>query len=695
MSDEDLMDLWQHNKALIATGAATLAGVATFAYLFSGTRQTPVPRPSIDLNDQSVIIDGKPYHRASKLSKPPDFFQRKFPIPNVKIVSDVLELGKKASDNGHCLGSRGGKGTPYEWLLYQQVIDQVKQFGAGLIHKGSKPKNTTFIGIFATNRPQWTIADYGSHYYSMVPVPLYDTLGKDACQYIIKQCEIEVVVVDTEDRVRMLAQMKKSLPTLKRIIMIEDLSGEIKKQVEELSIEILRFTDVLEIGRSHPQPLSPPKPDDIYSIIYTSGTTGDPKGVVLTHYGFLAMVQSMLLQSKPTFEGHCDDVYLSYLPLAHNFDRACHILMFMCGGQIGYYSRDIRLLTDDLMTLRPTLFATVPRVLNRLYDTVYAEANKSRLKSTVLNWAVSSKQREIERFVYRKDSIWDKLIFHKVQEKLGGRIRMVLTGSAPLSPQVLTFLRCALGCVVVEGYGQTETGAGISMSLPGDPSAGSVGPPLPGSHIKLIDVPEMDYLVRDNIGEICCKADFLMKGYYKEPAKTAEALDADGWLHTGDVGTWLPNGTLKIVDRKKNIFKLSQGEYIAAEKIEQVYQSSPFVSQVFVDGDSLKPVLMAVIVPDQIFLETWCKLNADQNLPSSLTDFCKLNKAKDTVLADLLNQGKKAGLKGFEQVKDIYLEKDPFTVDNKLLTPTFKNRRPELRKKYKRVLSDLYSRNGF
>uniref|UniRef100_A0A2C9KQK4 long-chain-fatty-acid--CoA ligase n=1 Tax=Biomphalaria glabrata TaxID=6526 RepID=A0A2C9KQK4_BIOGL len=336
----------------------------------------------------------------------------------------------------------------------------------------------------------------------------------------------------------------------------------------------------------------------------------------------------------PTFEGHYDDVYLSYLPLAHNFDRACHILMFMCGGQIGYYSRDIRLLTDDLMTLRPTLFATVPRVLNRLYDTVYAEANKSRLKSALLNWAVSSKQREIERFVYRKDSIWDKLIFHKVQEKLGGRIRMVLTGSAPLSPQVLTFLRCALGCVV-------------------------------RTHV-------CDCLVF-----ICCKADFLMKGYYKEPAKTAEALDADGWLHTGDVGTWLPNGTLKIVDRKKNIFKLSQGEYIAAEKIEQVYQSSPFVSQVFVDGDSLKVCRC---------LQTISQLHI---LGAGLV------KAKDTVLADLLNQGKKAGLKGFEQVKDIYLEKDPFTVDNKLLTPTFKNRRPELRKKYKRVLSDLYSRNGF
>ncbi|KAH9495262.1 Long-chain-fatty-acid--CoA ligase 1, partial [Bulinus truncatus] len=588
MSEEDFAEIWQNNRALLATGAATLAGVATFAYLLSGTRHPQVPRPAIDLNDQSVVIDGKTEHRASKLSSPPDYFQREWSVSNLRVVSDVLEIGKIASGNGPCLGSRTGPNKTYDWLTYQQVLDQATQFGAGLIVKGSKPQNNTFIGIYATNRPEWTIADYGSHLYSMVPVPLYDTLGLDACKFIINQCEIEVIIVDNEARVKTLVSLKPSLPTLKRIVMIEPLSETLKEEVAKAGIEIFTFTDILKFGQSNPQPSSRPNPEDIFSIIYTSGTTGDPKGVVLTHFGFLSMVQSMLLQSQPTFVCQTDDVYLSYLPLAHNFDRGCHILMLLHGGRIGYYSRDVRLLTEDLMELRPTLFATVPRVLNRLYDTVYAQVKNSRIKSTMLRWALESKQKEVERYIYRKDSIWDKLIFNKVQNKLGGRIRMVLTGSAPLSAEVLRFLRCALGCVVLEGYGQTETGAGISMSLPGDPSAGSVGPPLPGSHIKLIDVPEMDYYVKDNIGEICAKADFIMKGYYKEPEKTAEALDEDGWLHTGDVGTWLPNGTLKIVDRKKNIFKLSQGEYIATEKIENVYQSSPFVAQVFVDGDSMK-----------------------------------------------------------------------------------------------------------
>ncbi|KAH9489211.1 Long-chain-fatty-acid--CoA ligase 1 [Bulinus truncatus] len=674
MSEEDFAEIWQNNRALIATGAATLAGVATFAYLLSGTKHPQVHRPAIDLKDQSVVIDGKPEHRASKLSSPPDYFQRECSVSNLRVVSDVLEIGKIASGNGLCLGSRTGPNKTYEWMTYQQVLDQATQFGAGLIVKGSKPQNNTFIGIYATNRPEWTIADYGSHLYSMVPVPLYDTLGLDACKFIINQCEIEVIIVDNEARVKTLVSLKPNLPTLKRIVMIEPLSEMLKEEVAKAGIEIFTFTDILKFGQSNPQPSSRPNPEDIFSIIYTSGTTGDPKGVVLTHFGFLSMVQSMLLQSQPTFVCQTDDVYLSYLPLAHNFDRGCHILMLLHGGRIGYYSRDVRLLTEDLMELRPTLFATVPRVLNRLYDTVYAQVKNSRIKSTMLRWALESKQKEVERYIYRKDSIWDKLIFNKVQNKLGGKIRMVLTGSAPLSAEVLRFLRCALGCVVLEGYGQTETGAGISMSLPGDPSAGSVGPPLPGSHIKLIDVPEMDYYVKDNIGEICAKADFIMKGYYKEPEKTAEALDEDGWLHTGDVGTWLP------------------GEYIATEKIENVYQSSPFVAQVFVDGDSMKPVLMAVIVPDQLYLENWTKQNKE--FPSGIQEFCQTQGAKEVVLKDIIEKGKNSGLKGFEQVKDIYLEWNMFTVENDLLTPTLKNRRPALRKKYKSIIADLYKQNG-
>ncbi|XP_059142723.1 long-chain-fatty-acid--CoA ligase 5-like [Physella acuta] len=688
----DLLGTDQNCRNLLAAGAATLAGVAAVAYLLSNQNRTTPVKPPIDLNNQSVAIDGKPEHRASRLCKSPDYFQRDTPVKDCHVVFDVLERGKRVSNNGPCLGARTGPNREYEWMTYQQVIDRVLQFGSGLVHTGSRPSGETFVGIFATNRPEWTIADYASQAFSMVPVPLYDTLGLDACKFIINQCAMEVVVVDTEARVKSLITLKPDLPSLKRVIMIEAMTDQLKDAVEKAGLDFFSFNKMLELGKAYLKDPIVAKPEDVYSIIYTSGTTGDPKGVVLTNYGFLAMVQSMLLQSQPTFHAYPEDVHLSYLPLAHNFDRAVHVMMLMHGARVGYYSRDVRLLTDDLMALKPTLFATVPRLLNRMYDTVYAGVKNSKIKSTLLKWALEGKQKEVDRMIYRRDSIWDKIIFSKIQEKLGGRVRFVITGSAPLSTDVMKFLRCSLGCVVVEGYGQTESGAGLTMSLPGDPSIGSVGPPLPGAHIKLVDIPEMDYYVKDNIGEIWAKADFLFKGYYKEPEKTAEALDEDGWLHTGDVGRWLPNGTLKIVDRKKNIFKLSQGEYIATEKIESVYTASPFVAQAFVEGDSFKTVLMAVIVPDQLYIEKWVQNNPQ--FPANLEEFCKHPQAKDIVLGDMIEYGKKSGLKGFEQVKDIYLEWNMFTVENDLLTPTLKNRRPVLRKKYKATVEGLYAKHG-
>ncbi|KAH9495263.1 Long-chain-fatty-acid--CoA ligase 5 [Bulinus truncatus] len=688
----DLVHSWHRYKTVIAAGATAFAGVAALAYYLLKPRHRPVPRISIDFNDQSVVIDGKPEHRASRLSTPPDYFHFDSPVHDCTVVSDVLFRGKKLSNNGPCLGARTGKDRAYEWMTYQQVIDQVREFGSGLIYKGIKPQNNTFIGIYATNRPEWTIADYGSHLYSMVPVPLYDTLGLDACKFIINQCEMQLIVVDSEVRVKNLMSLKQELTSLTTIVMIETVTEELKKSVEEMGLELLSFKELLALGRKRIYPVQRPKPDDLFSIIYTSGTTGEPKGVMVTHAGFITMVHSIALQLKPTFEPQPGERYLSYLPLAHNFDRTAHIYLLMYGGQIGYYSRDVRLLTDDLMTLRPTLFATVPRVLNRVYDAIMTEVKSSFIKSTLLRWALASKQKEIDKFIYRRDSFWDKLVLNKIQNKLGGRIRFVVTGSAPLSTEVLRFIRCALSCVVVEAYGQTESSAGLTVTLPADPSAGSVGAPLPGCHIKLVDIPEMNYYVKDNVGEICGKAAFVMKGYYKELVKTAEALDEDGWLHTGDVGTWLPNGTLKIVDRKKNIFKLSQGEYIATEKIENVYQGSSFVAQAFVDGDSLKPCLMAVIVPDQLFLDKWTQIN--KQFPSDLKQFCQMREAKELVLKDILEQGRKADLKGFEQVKDIYLEWNPFTVDNDLLTPTFKNRRPSLRKKYQPIIAELYRKNG-
>ena len=251
------------------------------------------------------------------------------------------------------------------------------------------------------------------------------------------------------------------------------------------------------------------------------------------------------------------------------------------------------------------------------------------------------------RGIVRNDGFYD-FAFKQIRESLGGKVRFMITGSAPISPEVLHFLRVCSGCHVLEGYGATETGGASGVQIPGETTVGNVGPPFLCTMYKLVDVPEMNLVAeRDNRGEICIYGTNIFKGYFKDEERTKEALDADGWYHTGDIGSWDTNGTLKIVDRVKNIFKLQQGEYIAPEKIENIYVRSKYVAQVFVYGNSYKSHLIAIVVPEQTVLFEWAKENG---LEEDMASLCKNEDLKKLILKDLNQQGKVGGLKGFEQV---------------------------------------------
>ena len=321
--------------------------------------------------------------------------------------------------------------------------------------------------------------------------------------------------------------------------------------------------------------------------------------------------------------------------------------------------------------------------MNRIYGKVMGEINKGGIKKMLFDKGYAKKKALLQQGVITKSTFWDKLVFKKLQALFGGRVWFMSVGSAPVSAEVLEFFRICFGAVIVEGYGQTECAAASNLAL--GPVGGNVGHPLPCNMIKLVDVPDSDYKVSEGKGEVCIKGPNLMVEYYKQPEKTKETIDEDGWLHTGDVGMWLEDGSLKIVDRTKHIFKLSQGEYIAPEKIENIYVMCPRVAQCFVDGSSLQNFVVGIVVPEPTLAEEWAKKNKVEvaDLPNN-QDFI------NSLLEDMKAVGKTQKLNSLEQVKSIFVTSEMFSVENELLTPTMKNKRPALRKRFEAEIAKMY-----
>ncbi|KAF7654848.1 hypothetical protein LDENG_00064180 [Lucifuga dentata] len=659
-----------------------VVAAATLFYL--NTRPSPLRSP-FDLNCQTLGI--KAGARKSALLEDNNNLMSYF-YDDAKTIYEVFQRGMKVSGNGPCLGYRK-KGRPYQWLRYKQVADRAKHLGSGLLAKDLKPNPDTFIGIFAQNRPEWIISELACYTYSMVAVPLYDTLGPEALVFIINQAEISTVVCDNQNKAEMLLQNREKGQTsvLQTIVIMDPFNSELVERGSKCGVEILSMEDMEALGENNLQTPVPPKPEDLSIICFTSGTTGNPKGAMLTHENVVSDAAGVIKSFETSVVPNTGDVSISFLPLAHMFERVVQTVMYGAGARVGFFQDDIRLLPDDMKALQPTIFPVVPRLLTRVYDKVQSGA-KTPFKKWLLNFAVDRKYAEVREGIIRNNSIWDKLIFHKVQESLGGRVRVMVTGAAPISPSVLNFLRASLGCQIFEAYGQTECTAACTLTVPGDATSGHVGVPLPCNFVKLADVEEMNYFASNGEGEVCIKGRNVFKGYLKDPEKTAEALDEDGWLHTGDVGKWLPSGVLKIIDRKKNIFKLAQGEYIAPEKIENVYVRSGPVAQVFVHGDSLQSSLVAIVVPDPEELPNFAKT---LGLQGSIEELCKNMEIKKAILSDMTKLGKEAGLKSFEQVKDVHLHPEQFTIENGLLTPTLKAKRAELKALFQPQIDKLYA----
>ncbi|CAJ0580921.1 unnamed protein product, partial [Mesorhabditis spiculigera] len=608
--------------------------------------------------------------------------------PEVKTLYDVFLRGIDKSENGDCLGRRNGE-DPYDWVSYSDVFRQSRDIGAALITRlGLKPGNTTNVGVYARNSPEWFVTALGCIQHSLVVVPLYDTLGAEAADYIIQQADIEVIFVDNLDKVKKLGGTSDKIPTLKHVIVIDNISPD--DLPKDTGFEIHTFAEVLNYGQQNPQKMHLPTKEDTYIICYTSGTTGTPKGVVLSHKNVVANLAAFELLVANFLDQKIGkgDTIISYLPLSHMFEQMCHWSMIQAGARIGYFRGNILGLNQDLQALRPTVFPVVPRLLNRFYDAIQGQLRKAGpVQRAVFNFAYARKLAMLKKGICTTETVWDTLVFKKIQDQMGGQVRLMATGSAPISAEVLETCRVALGATIFEGYGQTECTALATNTWPGEFEGGHTGGPAPCTLIKLEDVPELNYFAAERKGEILIKGPHVTSGYYKEPEKTAEIIDADGFLHTGDIGYLQPNGTLKIIDRKKHIFKLAQGEYVAPEKIENIYTRAPSVQQVFVDGDSLERYLIAVVVPETKPLVEW------DGKKRSIQEICKDPKAAEYVLQELVRIGKENKLNSIEQVKHVILEADPFSVENGLLTPTLKAKRPQLRLKYFDTMKEIYKNN--
>ncbi|KAM9394012.1 long-chain-fatty-acid--CoA ligase 1 [Pholidichthys leucotaenia] len=681
LSSFSLPSLSLSPSSLLGLGA--LASVTAYWLV---TRPRPM-RPPVDLNAQSVAVNADPSCRRSAILK--DDCLLDFYYEDTRTVYDMFQRGLKITGDGPCLGYRK-PGQPYEWISYTEVAERAQVLGSGLLAKGCQPNPQQFVGIYAQNKPEWSISELACYMYSMAVVPLYDTLGLEAMVHILNLAAISLVICDREEKAAALLENKESgaTPKLSCLVLFGDFGPAFVERAKSCEVEVLKLEQLMDLGRQNLKDPVPPQPQDLAVVCFTSGTTGKPKGAMITHGNIASNTSSVIKILEGSFEIKQDDVSISYLPLAHMFERMIQVSMFCFGARVGFYQGDISLLMDDIKTLKPTFFPVVPRLLNRIYDKILGSVT-SPFRRALLNYAVKRKQVEMSSGIIRNNSLWDKLMFNRIQASLGGNLRFALTASAPISPTVLSFLRATLGCLIFEGYGQTECTAGCTFSLPGDCSTGHVGAPLPCAMVKLVDIPEMNYYAKNGEGEICVRGPSVFRGYLRDPERTAEALDSDGWLHSGDVGQWLPNGTLRVIDRKKHIFKLSQGEYIAPEKIENVYMRSVPVLQVFVHGDSLQSYLIGIVVPDQEVLVNWAK---DRGFEGSFEELCQNPDVKNAVLEDMRTVGKEAGLKSFEQVKDLHVHPEMFTVANGLLTPTLKSRRTDIRRVFQEQIASMYKK---
>lgn len=517
--------------------------------------------------------------------------------------------------------------------------------------------------------------------------------------------EAEMIICSLEHVPALLALAPKT-PKLRTLVSMDDLdAGELpghskesllKNWAAEKNVQILSFKDLEALGTQYPRAHNIPSPDDVWTINYTSGTTGNPKGVVLTHS---CVPAAAFGTGAASGSKGANDLIYSCLPLAHCYQRAIDNGAFFAGSAVGYFHGDILGLVEDMQLLKPTVLASVPRILSRFAAAIRAATiHASGVPGAISRTAYAAKKAKLESGGDNRHILWDRVWSSKIRKIFGGNLRIISSGSAPISSDDYIFLSCALGINIVNGYGLTETNAAACSSVPLDCTVGHCGPPMVFSEFKLRSVPSMDYTAEDKPfprGELLIRSPMNFREYLKEPVKTAEAIDKDGWFYTGDIFQVDDLGRFGMIDRVKNFFKLAQGEYVAPEKIENVLLGSGIVSQIFVHGNSEESFLVAIggVNPEEFCPFASKILGRDVPLTDreAIQAACNEKAVKDAYLKICDHNSTKAKLIGFEKIKRVYLTVEPFTVENDLVTPTLKVKRSQAAKFYKKQIDEMYA----
>ncbi|KAK6583680.1 hypothetical protein PZA11_003410 [Diplocarpon coronariae] len=638
--------------------------------------------------------------------------------PSAGTAHEMFEASVKRRPNARCLGHRPydpvkkTHAEKFEWITYAETAVRRKNFGAGVVelHKLAGVAEEKYgVGLWCQNRPEWQISDLGCQSQSLFTVSIYETLGPETTEYIINHAALQCVITSLP-HIPTLLKLAPRIPSLKIIICLDPLdAGEqpgnskaalLNALASDVGISIHYIGDVEARGAKSGLPMRAPRPDDIITINYTSGTTGNPKGVVLTH----ANAAAATAIARVTSDTVSSDVLISYLPLAHIYQRVAEHGALSAGAAIGYFRGDILGLVEDMKILRPTGFNSVPRLYNRFGSALRAATlDAPGLRGAMGRHVIATKLASMKLppgQATNKHFFWDRVFTPKVAANFGfQRCRGMVSGSAPIDPTLQQFLRAAFGNDFIQGYGLTESYAVGLAQLEGDFSAGNCGAFAVGMEGCLQSVPDMDYLVTDTPnprGELLLRGNARFREYFKNEAETAKAILDDGWFRTGDIAEIDSMGRVKIVDRVKNVLKLAQGEYISPERIENVYlANTPIIAQAYVHGDSTQAFLVSVLGIDPgnfaPFASAVLRKTVKADDVEAVKAAAKDSKVKRAVVKELDRIGKNNNFNAWERVRKVHLEIEPFTTENELLTPTLKLKRPQSAKKFRPEIDQMYA----